>query len=77
MTGKTSPLRVGPQGTCNPVATLPSGAQLSIDCYLTNPTYGTVWFHAAYGTAGRGVEGWIYEGNVQPLDTWEWPEMCV
>ncbi|MET9448976.1 hypothetical protein [Streptomyces cinerochromogenes] len=64
VSGKTSPLRSGPYGVCTPVATLPAGARIGIDCYMTNPDYLTVWYYASYSVAGRGVVGWIYEGNV-------------
>ncbi|WP_051845694.1 hypothetical protein [Streptomyces globisporus] len=61
--GKTSPLRTGPNADCGVRLNVPANTEFSIDCRYTNSA-GNLWYHGDVYVSGRAYAGWMYSGNL-------------
>lgn len=63
VSGKTSPLRSGPNADCGVRLNVPANTEFSIDCRYSNSA-GNLWYHGDVYSSGRTYTGWMYSGNL-------------
>lgn len=63
VSGRTSPLRTGPNADCGVRLNVPANTEFSIDCRYTNGA-NNLWYRGDVYVSGRTYSGWMYSGNL-------------